>query len=512
MSNSEWPSDKKTETAVFLDRDGTLIEEHGVLRRPEQAVFFPDTVSALRRLQRRASLFIVTHQPCIAQGQATEAEVRAVNNAVVARLAADGVSIERVYCCPHAREEGCECIKPKPYFLEQAAREFGLDPARCFMVGDHPADVRFAENAGGTGILVRTGHGEKHRHELAANTLVVPGIREAADWIEAALDMQALLDKDPNALIAAADCLRSGGIVAFPTETVYGLGAVLFNETALARVFEAKNRPRFDPLIVHIADRESLANLVESVPDTAQTLAERFWPGPLTLVLPKKAAVPDLATAGLPTVAVRMPSHPLALDLIRRVGIPLAAPSANAFGHVSPTTAQHVRDGLGARVDRILDGGPCAVGVESTIVSFATGTPTLLRPGGLPAEAIEALIGPLTSPAATTAGQALPAPGMLPRHYAPRTPLSLTDTVQPAAMPADQRVGLLAFRPPADPAAFAMIEILSETGDLREAAARLFGALRRLDAAGLDRIEAEPVPDIALGRAINDRLRRASKR
>lgn len=313
-----------------------------------------------------------------------------------------------------------------------------------------------------------------------------------------------------SALTDAAERLRSGGIVAFPTETVYGLGAAVFNETALARVFEAKNRPRFDPLIVHIADRESLANLVETVPAAAQTLAERFWPGPLTLVLSKKPAVPDLATAGLPTVAVRMPNHPLALALIQRVGIPLAAPSANPFGHISPTTARHVRDSLGDRVDRILDGGPCAVGVESTIVSFATASPTLLRPGGLPTEAIEALIGPLASPDATTVGQALPAPGMLPRHYAPRTPLRMLDPVQRDAPPDGQRIGLLAFRPPAHPSAYAMIEILSESGDLREAATRLFGALRRLDAAGLDRLVAEPVPDIGLGRAINDRLRRAA--
>ncbi len=509
MSNNESPAGG---TAVFLDRDGTLIEERGVLRRPEQAMFFPDAAPALRRLQRRALLFIVTHQPCIAQGEATEDEVRAVNDAVVARLAGDGVRVERVYCCPHAREDGCACVKPKPFFLEQAAREYGLDPARCFMVGDHPADVLFAENAGGTGLYVRTGHGEKHRHELTANTLVVPGIREAADWIEAALDLRTLLDENPSALRDAAARLRSGGIVAFPTETVYGLGASVFDERALARVFEAKNRPHFDPLIVHIADRAALATLAESVPEPAQRLADAFWPGPLTLVLPKRPCVPDLATAGLPSVAVRMPRHPLALALIRQAGVPLAAPSANPFGSVSPTTADHVRAGLGERADLVLDGGPCAVGVESTIVSLLGTRPALLRSGGIAVEEIEALIGPLEIGASVADGQPAPAPGMMTRHYASRTPLRLRPIAEPLPASVADRVGLLAFQSvPADASPCAAVEILSETGDLREAAARLFGSLRRLDGIGLDRIEAELVPESGLGRAINDRLRRAAR-
>lgn len=307
----------------------------------------------------------------------------------------------------------------------------------------------------------------------------------------------------------AAAILRAGGLVAFPTETVYGLGAVAFDETAVARIFEAKKRPRFDPLIVHVCEPDALARLTADVPAAARTLIARFWPGPLTLVLPKAPGVPDLVTAGLPTVAVRMPRHPLALELIRRTGMPLAAPSANPFGHVSPTTARHVLDHLAGQVDLVLDGGPCPVGVESTIVSFAAATPALLRHGGLPQEEIEAWIGPLAT-AAVPASSTPSAPGMLPQHYAPRTRLRLvSESPAPPAHPRT-RVGLLAFQTVPAPGAFAAVEVLSARGDLREAAARLFGALRRLDERQLDLILAESVPEIGLGRAINDRLRRAA--
>jgi L-threonylcarbamoyladenylate synthase len=314
---------------------------------------------------------------------------------------------------------------------------------------------------------------------------------------------------DPALLETAAALLRSGGLVAFPTETVYGLGAVAFNETAVARIFEAKQRPRFDPLIVHVCEPDQLSRLCASVPAAARTLIDRFWPGPLTLVLPKALGVPDLVTAGLPTVAVRMPRHPLALELIRRTGAPLAAPSANPFGHVSPTTAQHVLDHLAGKVDLVLDGGPCPVGVESTIVSFASGSPALLRHGGLPLEEIEALLGPLA--AATAQETAAPsAPGMLPQHYAPRTRLQLVSGPIPPPLQRTLRLGALAFQAVSSPGSFAAIEVLSAQGDLREAATRLFGAMRRLDEQHLDLIWAERVPDVGLGRAINDRLRRAA--
>jgi|SRR6185369_6736691 len=304
----------------------------------------------------------------------------------------------------------------------------------------------------------------------------------------------------------AAQIIREGGLVAFPTETVYGLGADALNPLAVARVFEVKDRPLFDPLIVHVADLRQAENLVQGIPEKALRLAQKFWPGPLTLVLPKSALVPDIVTASLPTVAVRVPRHPLALELIRESGRPIAAPSANAFGRVSPTTADHVRDSLGAKVDLILDGGPCLVGVESTVVSFAGKTPVLLRPGGVPLEEIREVLGEVEIHASTA--QAPQAPGQLPQHYAPRTPLRLAESLE--ELPPGKRIGLLSFRSPSSPYPFQAVEVLSEKGDLREAAARLFAALRRLDGQNLDLIIARPVPHEGLGRAINDRLFKAS--
>jgi L-threonylcarbamoyladenylate synthase len=297
--------------------------------------------------------------------------------------------------------------------------------------------------------------------------------------------------------------LHAAGLVAFPTETVYGLGADALNPRAVARIFEAKQRPTFDPLIVHVRRIEDVEELTSAFPETARQLAKRFWPGPLTLVLPKRPLVPDLVTAGQPTVAVRIPAHPLALELLERAQIPIAAPSANRFGSVSPTTAEHVEEQLGDAVDVILDGGPCAVGVESTIISLASDRPLLLRPGGTSLEEIEALIGEVEIPPPDQLQSA--APGRLAKHYATRTPLQLA-----AAGIAGKRAGLLALTEPEEAAPYDAIEVLSPTGDLREAAANLFAAMRRLDAAGLDVIVATEVPEVGLGRAINDRLRRAS--
>ncbi|HET9869050.1 MAG TPA: L-threonylcarbamoyladenylate synthase [bacterium] len=306
----------------------------------------------------------------------------------------------------------------------------------------------------------------------------------------------------------AARILQEGGLVAFPTETVYGLGADATNVMAVARVFEAKDRPQFDPLIVHVADLRQAQILALRFPRDAVRLAEKFWPGPLTLVLPKGPLIPDLVTASLPSVALRVPDHPLALGLIQASGRPIAAPSANPFGAVSPTTAAHVRESLGDKVDLVLDGGPCAVGVESTVVSFTGDRPLLLRPGGLALEEIEALLGPVEVVAAS---QSLPqAPGQLERHYAPRTPLTLVEAVP--SLSKNERAGLLWFGPPQDLPSFKTVVNLSPQGDLREAAANLFSSLRRLDALGLDRLYALQVPGTGLGRAINDRLRRAAHR
>jgi L-threonylcarbamoyladenylate synthase len=286
-------------------------------------------------------------------------------------------------------------------------------------------------------------------------------------------------------------------------------------------VFEVKHRPTFDPLIVHVASPRQLVDVAATVPPAAQRLIERFWPGPLTVVLPKAPAVPDLATSGLPAVGVRWPDHPVMQELLERVGTPLAAPSANLFGRISPTTAQHVADQLGDRIDLILEGGPCRVGIESTVLDLSGARPRLLRPGGVSLEDLEAELGRIEVVrhlAGVEAGAGgAPAPGMLERHYAPRTPLRLLEGAGGGAPDADQagraaRRGLLAFRTPLNRGDYAAVEVLSPQGDLREAAAGFFAALRRLDDLRLDGIDAERFPEAGLGRALNDRLTRAAAR
>lgn len=317
----------------------------------------------------------------------------------------------------------------------------------------------------------------------------------------------------PDGLDRAAALLRDGALVAFPTETVYGLGGDATNAAAVAAIFAAKGRPHFNPLICHYPDAgRAFADVVAD--ERARLLAARFWPGPLTLVLPRRpeCRVDLLAGAGLETLAVRVPGHPLALDLLRRAGVPVAAPSANRSGAVSPTTAAHVLEGLSGRIAAVVDGGPCAVGVESTVLDLAGGGggAALLRPGGVPVEAIEALIGPVGRAlplAAAAATRSLRSPGMMLSHYAPALPVRLHAT---AVGPAE---ALLAFGP-APLLGAAVAWNLSEAGDTQEAAARLFAGLRWLDAEGARRgctgIAAMPVPDRGLGLAINDRLARAA--
>ena len=318
-----------------------------------------------------------------------------------------------------------------------------------------------------------------------------------------------ILPAGGHAVAEAARCLTEGGLVAFPTETVYGLGADATQAPAIARLYEAKGRPSFNPLIAHVADLAA-ARQIAHFDATATRLAEAFWPGPLTLVLPKtdNCPVAELATAGLDTVAIRVPAHGIARDILRAFGGAVVAPSANISGHVSPTTAAHVANDLTGRVDLILDGGPVEVGVESTIVACFD-VPMLLRPGGLPREAIERVLGRalqrLPEDAVNDDAQPL-APGMLASHYAPRTPVRLNATsVEP-----DE--ALLAFGDAGIDGAKAAKAVmnLSAASDLAEAAANLFGYLRALDARLARTIAVMPVPHHGLGEAINDRLRRAA--
>ncbi len=345
---------------------------------------------------------------------------------------------------------------------------------------------------------------------------------------------QILPGLSPDSIARAGQALRAGACIGLPTETVYGLACDALNPAAVAGVFAAKDRPNFDPLIVHVRDAGQ-ARVLAVFCEPARVLAERFWPGPLTLVLPRAVGdagqpiVPDLVTAGLPAVGLRVPDHPVAQQLLSATGLALAAPSANRFGSVSPTTAQHVASELGDRIPLILDGGPCARGVESTVVGFTdTGSMRVLRLGGVPVEALrEALPGhaveltPPTSrpsaPGPADAAQALPSPGMTDRHYAPRTPLRYLPHdpgAGPAAVtPPAGRWGLLWFGKPEhapDPSGFAAERNLSPDGEMTRAAANLFAHMRELDGLGLDGIVAIGVPDTGLGRAINDRLRRAA--
>jgi L-threonylcarbamoyladenylate synthase len=303
----------------------------------------------------------------------------------------------------------------------------------------------------------------------------------------------------------AARLIREGELVAFPTETVYGLGGDATNERAVAKIFEAKGRPQFNPLISHVLDAGEAGRLVRWN-ETADKLAARFWPGPLTLVLPraKNSPIALLATAGLDTAAIRAPAHPMAQALIRAAGRPIAAPSANRSGSVSPTRAEHVAESLGDRVKLILDGGPCEVGLESTVLDLTTATPTLLRPGGATREAIEAVIGSVALSDAIPSGDAArKSPGQLDSHYAPARPVRLNAT----SVAGDE--ALLAFGP-RPPAGARQVLNLSPDGDLTEAAANLFAHLRALDRPANTRIAVMPIPQTGLGLAINDRLRRAA--
>jgi L-threonylcarbamoyladenylate synthase len=295
----------------------------------------------------------------------------------------------------------------------------------------------------------------------------------------------------------AAQVIRDGGLVAFPTETVYGLGANALDEAAVRRIFEAKGRPTTSPLIVHVDSVEMARQLVLEWPAEAEKLAAAFWPGPLTLVLPKRPAIPAIVTAGLATVGVRMPSHPVALELVRMAGVPIAAPSANPFTRLSPTSADHVRGMLGGRVDVVLDGGPAAVGIESAVLSLAAAPPVLLRPGAVSRRQIEAVIGPVAIESAASSG-AHASPGMHRKHYSPRTPLIVLKEGEPlpsgrgvvVARRADAQVAM-----PQEPAAYA---------------AALYRTLHRLDGEGWDWIAVEAVPATPEWAAVADRLARAS--
>lgn len=330
---------------------------------------------------------------------------------------------------------------------------------------------------------------------------------------------------DPAGIARASDCLRRGGLVAFPTETVYGLGAHALDRGAVARLFQAKGRPATDPLIVHVASLDEAADLVTEIPDLARTLASRFWPGPLTLIFHRAPAVPLEVTAGLDTVAVRVPEHPVARAILMAARLPIAAPSANLFSRPSPTRAAHVLEDLGGRIDMVVDAGPTRVGVESTVLDLTRQPPVVLRPGAVTLEQLQALIPEVRSHAPVRGdGGPMPSPGLLSRHYAPRTPMTLYEgdprEVRDAllgavreAIAAGRRVGVLATDQQLQTLGTLPVAVaeLGSEDDPEQVSARLYAALRELDAAQLDAIVAGDVPrEDGLWRALRDRVRRAA--
>lgn len=319
---------------------------------------------------------------------------------------------------------------------------------------------------------------------------------------------------DREVIEQAAEFLRAGGLVAFPTETVYGLGANGLDPTAVARIYEAKGRPARNPVILHVASIADAESLVANWPPAARLLAERYWPGPLTLVLPRSDRVPDIVTAGGPTVAIRHPAHPVAQALIRAAGLPIAAPSANRSGELSPTCAEHVLRGLDGRIDFLLDGGPTSAGIESTVIDLSGPVPRLLRPGPIPPSEIESIIGVLTRVDAIADDTALPSPGMLDRHYAPRTPLERFETFPAMADRSvelgrdGKRIAMVFFGNTAvDATAIVRVPMPETPG---EYGTRLYGVLHDLDQLGLDRILIQMPPATDEWLAVRDRLRRAS--
>ncbi|MEQ9592307.1 MAG: L-threonylcarbamoyladenylate synthase [Cyclobacteriaceae bacterium] len=304
----------------------------------------------------------------------------------------------------------------------------------------------------------------------------------------------------------AARLLTKGGLVAIPTETVYGLAANALDTDAVVKIFTAKNRPTFDPLIVHLNSIEKLEQYVEYIPEEANKLANTFWPGPLTLLLKKRETIPDVVTSGLDTVGIRCPNHSLTQDLLAKLPFPLAAPSANPFGYISPTTAQHVNDQLGDQVEYILDGGPCRVGIESTIVGFDDTMPIIYRAGGINQADIEAIVGPVEERLSNNSNPL--APGQLDSHYAPKKKLRISSLKDIRAKSNDRNIGILLFK--SSDIDNDTTLVLSPKGDLNEAAANLFSMLRELDQMDVDLILVELAPDQGIGKAINDRLQRAA--
>jgi len=389
--------------------------------------------------------------------------------------------------------------------LDSLSREFGILISSSLKEDSIPAERRYLMHPGLRLTFYPERPDDGTRSFLSgALTLCFHTYADMVSWILThPTPYRNLLDS----LHAGAQAIKRGELVVFPTETVYGLGADATDPNAVEKIFKAKQRPFYDPLIVHVADREQMLQLVTNLPGPAEQLIARFWPGPLTIVLPKSSKVPAIVTAGTPSVAVRMPSNPIALELIRLSGRPIAAPSANRFGCTSPTTAKHVQEQLGGTYDVMIDGGACIVGIESTVISFLGDTPRILRPGGIDQQAIESCIGKVLSEQKDSRDESTTSPGMLPSHYATATPLRIVDDVSGYASRSD--VGVLLFGK--SNLVFAgPVEYLSMSSDPAEAAKRLYQAMRKLDSLSLSLLVVKLLPENGIGVAINNRLKKAA--
>ncbi|WP_319559422.1 L-threonylcarbamoyladenylate synthase [Marispirochaeta sp.] len=377
------------------------------------------------------------------------------------------------------------------------------DPGTVFLVSDKNRLLSEGEARGIFALQILNTENLKHIDVIPPARLVFHSLKAAAEWILVHPQAQKDLER---AIKKGAQALRQGKLTAFPTETVYGLGADALNRDAVESIFKAKQRPLYDPLIVHINDLQQLGSLVLEFPAAARKLAKAFWPGPLTLVLKKDPRVPDIVTAKHETVAVRMPSNPWAQKLIHAARTPVAAPSANLFGRTSPTTAAHVAEQLAGRYEVLIDAGACRVGVESTVLSLAGEKPLLLRSGGVSREQIEEVIGPIELPLRSVSRDA-ESPGMLPNHYAPLTPLLMVPDIRDYA--GNRDVGCILFENLDTQFAGPSVQV-SRNRNVNEIAVNIYAALRSLDGQGLRLIACEWCPETGIGAAVNDRLRKAS--
>ncbi len=477
---------KDKDSLIFLDTKIFFDEMKKTRLHADAEVLSGDIVTALKELCSRFTLVLVEESG----NQDAAAETR-----VNSMISQSGIDIASTVKGVEEVRELHRAGTAPPAVVELLSPGSSMSPEQIYLI-----------HAGLTVTFFCDEEGRKDTESCLPDTLTLSfhTFSDIASWILSHPRPYRNLRK---ALQQGGDLLAHGGLVAFPTETVYGLGADATDPNAVKKIFSAKKRPFFDPLIVHVSDSAQMLPLVTELPEKASLLISRFWPGPLTVVLPKSDLIPEIVTAGFPSVAIRMPSNPLALELIRLSGKPIAAPSANLFGYTSPTTARHVQEQLEDSCDAIIDGGGCTVGIESTVISFIGDIPRILRPGGIDQSAIEACIGNVLSGEQQSEKEISESPGMLPSHYATETPLRIVEDLTDYASRKD--VGVLLYGMSSQVFS-GPVEYLSPSGDPAEAAMRLYQAMRRLDSLSLSLIVVKLLPEEGIGLAVNNRLQKAA--